>query len=453
MSNNSSYFLCTVIVLAILLSVLAGVTLLAPFTLSLAISLTFLYKQGFDLNSLLKMTWTGIWECRDLYIFILLIGANIAVWMASGVVPVLMFYGFELLKGLNFLLAAFLITALMSVFMGSAVGTISSLGIALLGIGQGFGIPAPVLLGTLVSGAYIADKISPISGLVNLTIKVTGSSYRPLLKRMAVTLVPVTLISSLLYLGLGQYYAGGEDFALVQQLQDSLTQGFRLSPWLALLPLGIVLLPLTGAKTITSIFLGMLSGALLTVFYQGHSPTAALAIILRGFQGATPSAELNALLVSGGVVGMLEVLLIVIAVIALSSLLERSGLLRPLIYQPLIRARSKGALLIRTGLIGSLLTIVTCDQATGIVLPARMAKEKYREMGLPETELARTISDTSTIIAPLLPWNVNAIIITLLTGIPAWQYGPYAFLCFLFPLAAGLAAASHGFTQPIKQSA
>ncbi|MGX4601134.1 Na+/H+ antiporter NhaC family protein [Faecalimicrobium sp. JNUCC 81] len=52
----------------------------------------------------------------------------------------------------------------------------------------------------------------------------------------------------------------------------------------------------------------------------------------------------------------------------------------------------------------------------------------------------RTISDTGIIIVPIIPWNVNSIIIRLVTGVSCLSYAPYAVLCFFFPIITILLA-------------
>ena len=64
---------------------------------------------------------------------------------------------------------------------------ISTIGIALLGLGKIFGIPDYILLGAIVSGAFMADKLSPISGFLNLTLVTTKTSYRKMLISMSTT--------------------------------------------------------------------------------------------------------------------------------------------------------------------------------------------------------------------------------------------------------------------------
>lgn len=434
MKKIHSVLLASAILSFIGLSVALNLSLLYPFAAAFALSLAVLTRLGCKAKDLVRSAWSGIVDCNQLYLVILFIGANISVWMASGVVPAVMYYGFQYLTGLNFLFMAFIVTSVMAVFMGTAVGTISTLGIALLGIGRGLAIPPGLLLGVLVSAAYIADKVSPISGLLNLTLKATETSFRPVLVTMSRTLAPVFAFSAAVYFLLGTPYIVSEGSQLTQHYQEALSAGFVITPWLLLLPVVVVILPLTGVRLLPAIAAGLAAGTTLAVTVQGVGAADIARQIIFGFRGATGSEQLNAILVSGGLAGMLEVLLIIVVVIGLGSMLERSGILKPLIYDPVAKARSRGELVLRTGLVSGLLSVVTCEQTAAIVLPGKLFRDKFQAMGVDRTVLARTISDTGTIIAPLMPWNVNGIIIALITGISVLEYAPYALLCYLFPL-------------------
>lgn len=418
---------------AIAFAMLLDISLVYPFIAAYLFSMFVLARKGWRVKDLLGMTWAGIFECRALFLFILLIGANISVWMASGVVPAMMYYGFAYLKGTNFILIAFLITGTMSVFMGTAVGTVSTLGIALLGIGRGFGLPQGLLAGVIVSGAFLADKISPISGLLNLTMNVTGTTYRQVMKTMARTLIPVLALTGAAYYLIGNSFPAGENGSLILYYQEAILEGFRLSPWLLLLPLGTVILPLKGVKIVPTVLAGLTGGFILTLTLQKTSLTDALNFMIRGYQAPSPAVQ--TILASGGVWGMTEVVFIVAAIIALTSILEKTGALHPLLIGPVSQTKTRGELIFKTGAIGCLLTAVTCDQTAGIVLQGRLYREKYHSLGVDDAVLARTISDTSTITAPLLPWNVNAVIVGLATGVSALDYAPYALLCYIFPLS------------------
>jgi Na+:H+ antiporter, NhaC family len=413
--------------------VLLNISLIYGFAAGILLCCCIFTYKGFEISELLNMMKKGLGECKILYALILLIGVTVSIWIASGVVPSMIYYGFEYLKEMNFVLAAFLIISICSIFMGTAVGTISTIGIAILGIGRGLGIPTPVLLGAVISGAFVADKLSPISGLINLTLSTVKADYKTVLKSMLVTLVPTMMISSGIYYALGVKYSTDLDLTKILELQDSLKEGFYISPLLLLMPLLIVIMSSLGVKIIYSIIAGLSGGAVITAALQNLSFTEISEAIMFGYRAATPSQQLNELLISGGVISMIEVVLIVMGAIALSSLLEGTGLIERVMSKVIDATDNKGSLVINTGIISSILTVVTCDQTMGIVLPGRLFRHKYDELNLDRGILARTISDTGTIIAPLMPWNVNALIISVIVG-STIAYQQYAVLCYIFPI-------------------
>ncbi|MGE5629984.1 MAG: hypothetical protein ACM3TR_02675, partial [Caulobacteraceae bacterium] len=222
--------------------ILLGIPLYYGFAGGVAFSLIVLCKKGYRLKALNDMMLTGIKDCYTLFIIIILIGTTVSLWLASGVVPTLMYYGFEYIKQINYVLACFIVTAVISVVMGTAVGTVSTIGIALIGIGKGFSIPADVLLGAVVSGAFVADRISPLSGLVNLMLKTTDIKYRDYIKSMLRTLVPSIIIASAIYYFIGKGYMGDINPERIAVYQENIRNIFVISPFLLILPLVIIAL-------------------------------------------------------------------------------------------------------------------------------------------------------------------------------------------------------------------
>jgi NhaC family Na+:H+ antiporter len=377
---------------------------------------------------------SGLNECRSLYVLILLIGATISIWLSSGVVPTMIFYGLEYMKGMNFLFAAFLIVSTSAIFMGTAIGTISTIGVAILGIGKGFGIPSSILLGVIISGAFLADKISPISGLLNLTLSVTNTKYKESLKSMLITLIPTFFLTAVIYYLLGLSYRSDSNEINIVQFQMALKEGFNISPFLLALPIIIVIISFFGVKTVYSILIGLFSGAIISFIFQKMTLLKIIKAILFGFNGNTNSEKLNEILKSGGIVSMIEVLFIVMGAIALSSIFESTGIIDNITNKVISKIKSIRELIYKTALISGILTIVTCDQTMGIVLPCRLLQNKYNELRVRNAILARTISDSGIIIAPLMPWNVNTLIIGLISGISAASYAPFAVLCYISPL-------------------
>lgn len=444
MKLGHTYAVFAACITLIAVCVLLSISLIYGFAAGIVLCCCIFTYKGLGIRNLIAMMKKGLAECKILYALILLIGVTVSVWIASGVVPSMIFYGFEYLKEMNFVLAAFLIISISSIFMGTAVGTVSTIGIAILGIGGGLGVPTPVLLGAVVSGAFVADKLSPISGLMNLTLSTVGTDYKTALKSMLVTLAPTMVICSIIYYVLGIKYSTGLDLEKISALQDSLANSFYISPWLLLMPLLIVIMSAMGIKIIYSIIAGLTGGAIITLAFQNMTVLEILKAVTFGYKADTNSMLLNELLVSGGMVSMVEVLFIVMGAIALSSLLEGTGLIEKVMNKAIEAAADKGSLMLNTSLISSILTVVTCDQTMGIVLPGRLLRHKYDELKLSRGVLVRTISDTGTIIAPLMPWNINALIIAVIVG-AAIPYQHYAVLCYVFPIVTFIIGFYHKY--------
>lgn len=414
-------------------SIIMSIPLYIGFLLGIIFTSAVMVKSGYKLLDLLNTTIKSVLEIKNLIVVILFIGATTSIWLSSGVVPTIMYYGFSYMEGVNFLFAAFLIMSAVSLFMGTAVGTMSTVGISLSGIGMGLGIPQNLVVGMLVSGAFIADKISPLSGLINLLMTTTNKSYKEIFKTMVVTLVPTIIITAVVYYLIGMKYTSG-DYSNLLLYKDAIASGFNTSPFLLILPVIILGLSIFGMNAIKTFSIGIGIGSIFSIAFQGSTIGEIIKAILFGYHGNTPSQELNKLLVSGGMVSMIEAISIVISAYALVQLFEKGNILMPLIEKLVKGINTKMSLVWRTGLMSTLLTVATCDQTAGIILPSKVLQNKYKDLELDTTVLSRTISDTGIILAPLMPWNINSFLIKPIMGITAAQYAPYAALCYICPV-------------------
>jgi NhaC family Na+:H+ antiporter len=318
-------------------------------------------------------------------------------------------------------------------FMGTAVGTLSTVGISLSGIGLGMGIPHSLIVGVLVSGAFIADKISPLSGLVNLIMTTVNRSYKEIFKSMIITLIPTIIVTSIIYFIIGSNYTTGNTENLILYKQ-AIAEGFNTNPILLILPVTVLILSILGLNSLITFSIGIVVGAILSIIFQKSDIFFIIKSLIFGYHGNTPSAELNNLLVSGGMVSMIEAIFIVVGAFLLIKLFEKGNILMPIMDKLVYGINNRISLIRRTGLISILLTVATCDQTSGIILPGTILQEKYKELKLDNAVLARTIFDTGVIVAPLMPWNINSFLINPIMGITAAQYAPYAVLCYLCPL-------------------
>ncbi len=427
-------------ILAVVISITLCVFLKISLFYGFLVSIIILFFQSTDKKKSIHSSLNGLKQCKSLYIIILLLGGNISIWMSSAIIPTLVYFAFDVIKDVNFLFFAFISTAALSTVMGTGLGTLSTIGIALLGIGKGFGIPEEILLGAIVSGAYISDKISPISALTNLTLEITNIKYSDYFKSCIKTLLPTIIITSIIYFLIGNYHSINLNDLLLKGYQNTLFNNYKISLFLFLIPVGIILMALFKVNVILNMSIVFFVGSFITVIYQNTSINKLIEYILFGYKSNTGDLFIDNILKAGGIIPMLEVLLIVSAAIILNALLMSNKILDPLFSVLLKNTNTKFSLILKTGLISTMLTTLTCDQIVGIVVPGEILKKDYKRLNIKNEILARTISDTGTIIAPLEFWNVNSLIIIGITGISTLKYAPYAFLCFISPIITLISA-------------
>lgn len=442
--KTTSYSLIIFTITAIIASVLFSFSLIYSFLISIAWAMVILHRDKADVSTLLKKSLKDTLEYKNLFVTIAFIGAIVSMWLSSGAIATMIYYGFNYIVGTNFLLFSFLIVAGCALFIGSAVGTFSTIGLILYSIGTVIDIPKEILAGAIISGAFIADKISPISGLIVINLNITATKYNRSLKYSLRTLIPAVLASCMVYYFLGKEYIILEKTSNLLEIQSQLGYAFNISPYLFLIPLIILVMSFLGFKPLQTIASGVSAGVLFSLFLQKYTLREIGKFLLFGFSLDTGN-EIAELLQGGGLFNIIDVVIIVSCAILLVNILINSGVIDVIIGDFVRAIDSPRKLIHRTGILSMLLTILTCDQTVGIFLPVKILRERYDKYQIPREILFRTISDTGIVIAPLLPWNINYLIIVGIIG-TGINFIPYAVFCYISPAIAMLS----GFLYPGK---
>jgi NhaC family Na+:H+ antiporter len=397
------------------------------------------------------------------------VGVLIGVWIKSGVVPAMIYYGLALLNPSMFLLATLLICSVVSLATGSSWGTSGTVGIALMGIGAGLGIPAPMSAGFVISGAYFGDKMSPLSDTTNLAPAMAGTDIFQHIRAMTWTTGPTYLIVMIAGGLLGMRYAGGSiDTGKIEAIQALLKAEFSISPVGFIPPLLVISLAASKKPAIPSIFAGVIAGGLLAIF-QGTGfgglidtlqngyvpalsgeisglgedmPTIAALLSENGVTGVTAEAAAEAcgilteLLRRGGLQSMNWTVSLIICALTFGGILEKVGYLEVFLDTFLKNVKSPGSLCASVIVSCFMTNLLTGDQYISIVLPGRMMKEKFNESGLHPRMLSRSLEDSATLTGVLIPWNSCAAYHFATLGVSTLEYLPYAILNWLNAIVA-----------------
>lgn len=396
-------------------------------------------------------------------VFILLaVGALIGTWNLSGTIPTLVYYGLQVLSPGWYYLASALICAAVALSIGSSWTTAGTIGVGLVGIAYMLGVSPEITAGAVISGAYLGDKLSPLSETTVLSAQMVGADLYDHIRAQAWTSVPAFTLACIGFWILG--VAGPEATPEVAASVDlaKLDQIYHITP-LNLLPLGLLgflsirKVPATLALTASALFAGA-TGAILQPgvmhdFVRGIGDGRWLGPILGSIQGVWQAmatgftmdsgiADIDLLLSRGGMAAMLTTLWIIIGAVTFGMLLEKLGLIGRLIDPLVARARRTGTLYLTVFGSAFGLNIVAGDQYIALVLPTRVYRAEFARRGLAETNLSRLAADSGTVTSPLVPWNSCGAFMGAVLGVSTIAYLPYC----LFNMFSPALSVGYGFT-------
>lgn len=380
-----------------------------------------------------------------IYIFIL-IGMVIASFMHSGTIAALMYYGLQWLSPALFLPLGMILCALMSVATGTSWGTVGTLGVVFMGIGEAMALPLPLVAGMVVCGATFGDKLSPVSDTTNLAAMSAGTNLYRHIFSMLYTTIPAFALALLIFtwIGIG-YDESNLATSGINSIRDALANNYKLSPLIALLPI-IVLAVLSIGRVAPEVSMSasIIVATFVAVFYQGSSGSIVLNALWANSPASTGIASLDSLLGRGGIFSMAWTLILALMALALGGILHGTGFLKVLLAGIIARVQRVVTLVgttIASGFIGNL---AMGEAYISIILNCQLFREKYQEKGIDPAVLSRSVEEGSTMTTGLIPWTTAGAFYASTLGVSALDYAPYAFFNYLNAVVA-LVVASLGF--------
>ena len=388
-------------------------------------------------------------------IILMIIGILIGTLIAAGVVPTLIYYGLKMISPGIFLAVSMIICSIVSISTGSSWSTAGTIGVALIGIAYGLGIPAGMAAGAVISGAYFGDKMSPLSDTTNLAPAMAGATLFDHIRHMIYTTGISYVIVIIIFVVLGLRFSGSQlDTQNIQGILDTLSANFKITPLLLIPPLLDIVKVAFRVPENRGLLGGVILGVLFALILQGVSFEDVMYIGQEGFsiefENATSAQEMVAeLLSSGGLQSMMWTVSLIICALTFGGILEATGMLAVLAESMLKLAKGTGSLVLVTVLSCFFVNLVSADQYLAIVIPGRMFKDAYAERHLAPKNLSRTLEDAGTLTSPLIPWNTCGAFMSQALKVPTLPYAPWALLNIINPIVAVVLAYLGIFQTPM----
>lgn len=427
---------------------LAGASQITLITVSAFCVLIGMARLNVPWSSFEKAITKNVASVSSALIILLLIGALSGVWMTSGVVPTLIYYGMHIIHPDIFLFSTCAICAFVSLMTGSSWTTIATIGIALMGIGRAQGFGEGWVAGAIISGAYFGDKISPLSETTTLASASLGVPLFKHIRYMLLTTVPSISLTLVIFLVAGFAY----DNATTNQAQtfmEALSSRFVISPWLLLVP---VLTGVMIARKVPPIIVLFLSTLLAVAFGLVFQPEALSEIDASPFKAAmkcvygettlhTSNALLADLVATRGMAGMMNTIWLIICAMCFGGTMTAAGMVGGISRLFIHMVHGRTSLVGSTAATGVMLNVAIADQYLCILLTGNMFRDVYDREGYERRLLSRTTEDAVTVTSVLVPWNTCGMTQSTVLGVATVSYLPFCFFNLISPMMSILVAA------------
>lgn len=368
-----------------------------------------------------------------IFIFIL-IGALIAVWIQAGVIPAIMVVGFKLISSQFFVPSTFIVCSLVGLSIGSGFTTISTLGIALFGMGAAMNINPALVAGAIISGAVFGDKMSPLSDSTNLSSAIAGSDLFAHIKNMMWSTIPSFIVSLVFFWILGNTHSQ-ISAAKIAKTTAVLQQNFSIS-WWALLPIALMFAcAWKHIPAIPTLFINILVTVIMIFCQNPHESLKSLtALISDGYVAHTSDTAVNALLSRGGITSMMATVSLIIVTLSLGGILMKFNVVQSAMNPLVKHLRKPGRLITVTILSGIGINLFVGEQYLSVILPGKAFKDAFMKIGLSPLALSRVLEDGGSVINYLIPWGVAGSFAASTLGVPVLHFLPFAFFSLFSPV-------------------
>lgn len=440
-SKHSVGLIESLVILVVMLAILGiliikfQVTPHVPILIVFTLLLFYGKFRGFSWDEIHNGIMEGIKPGIIPIIIFLLIGVLVATWISAGTIPTIMYFGFKIVSVKFFIPTVFLLCAIVGVTVGSAFTTISTMGIAFLGISHILGFSNALTAGAIVSGAFLGNNLSPLSDTTNLASGLVGVDLYRHIKSMAKTAIPSALVALVTYWIIGRNSLGA-NLTSIQSMSDVLSKNFDISFWAILPVIFLFVMAWFKVPAIPSLLASSFSALLITMFRNvQHLDFKEIAnMLMVGFKAHTGNSQMDTLLTRGGINSMLGSAALIILALSLGGLLIKFNVVATLINSIQRFVSTPGKVILMTIISSVGVNFLVGEQYLSIILPGETFKTAFDKVKLGREYLSRTLAAGGSAVNSLVPWGVSGIFISGALNVNPLEYVKFATYSYVEPL-------------------
>ena len=378
--------------------------------------------KGYNLKVLVKKSFEGVLTVKNILLVFILIGMITALWRASGTIAFIVYMGSKLISPSILILLTFLLCSILSVLIGTSLGTAATMGVICASIGKTMGVNPYYVGGAVLSGIYFGDRCSPMSTSALLISELTKTNLYTNIKMMIKTSIIPFIVTCVFYLFLG---FKSTISPVSVDVTEIFKQNYNLNIVVIIPAILIIVLSLLKINVKKTMLISIVVSFIIAMFIQKESVVSLIKYCIFGYNNS--NQELNLMMKGGGILSMINVGLIVGISSSYSGIFKETKMLVPL--KEYLKGFSEKTSNYFVIFLSSIISgAIACNQSLGIILTNELSEELVDKQ-----ERAIILENTVVLLAGLIPWN-TAMVVPLRTLDVGIMSGFFAFYLYFLPL-------------------
>ena len=410
------------------------------FMLAAFFSIAELLILGFEWKDIQKSIVKKLSKGFPAILILFAIGVIIGSWIISGTIPMLIYFGINLINPSYIYFLAFIIPIIFSTLTGTSWGSIGTIGVVIIGVAAVIDANLGITAGAIVGGAFFGDKLSPLSDTTNIAAMATEVDLYDHIQSMMVTTLPSAIIAAFIYFILGFIYPPSFLSGETQQVSitlSAISSIFNFNIWLLIPPLIVLIGSIKKIATLPTLLTSSFSAAALALIFQPYTSTDIIRTINKGFNTEMAywaydlPSNISILFNRGGLYELNEAIIFSIMVFIFIGTIDLIHAMPSIVNKAFGQIKSKSAIIISSLFATAFTNGITSNQsATSFIIGDAFGK-RYDDSGISRKVLSRSIEDYGTMFESLVPWHATAIFLTTTLGVSYYEYWNWQLLSLI----------------------
>ncbi len=419
-----------IFVAAVIIALLKDITVVAALVCGLAAFAVLALKRGFRPADIARMIGTGMKSSLIVVYVMIIVGVLTASWRASGTITCFIEYGVRAISPHIFLIVTFLLTCLLSYALGTSFGVAGTVGVIFMALARSGGVDPVLTAGVIMSGLLFGDRGSPVSSCTITCAAITETDLMDNIKKLMMTAaLPLAITFIFCVVVSWQNPIGTVDTELLTAMHEE----HVISLWAFLPAVLILALPLMKVGVVRSMLASIAAAAGTALFVQGFSVADLLRFACLGYDSRV--SEMSRILDGGGMISMVDIILILVIACGISGIFEGAGLLSG-VHDKLEGLTGRFGCFPVMTVLSVIMAALFCNQIIPVMMSKDLFGDIYERRGASRTELAVDIENSAAIIVTMVPWCLMCSVPLGFMGVGygAMKYAVYVYavpLCYL----------------------